>query len=275
MKTVKIGDLFSEVTDEFEIKWRNRHGSSVLSTGLKDLDQEVSGFAPGDINVFYSEPFEDELLSVLSINILSNLLLHYHKKIVVFGGELSLHNYARRIYSQMSKVQVLDMEVGHIRNDDWPRLSDSLTSANSADVQFLEPVIDDKIILEALTELSSKNIDELNCIFIHLNQHVLDDVEINRIIKLLKKVAIEHKVVVFIFIHKPHRGSKDYLDKIQRDLSYMPYVDKLFKMSWDERVNDSDRRSVFIDIQRGARTGQRVVQFLFDRKYSTLESVVC
>lgn len=273
MKTIQIRDLFSEVIDEFENKWKKRNAHAVLWTGLKDLDEEVAGFSPGDTNVFYSEPLDDELLSVLAINILSNLLLHYHKKIVVFGGELSLHNYARRIYSQMSKVRVLDMKLGHIRNDDWPRLSDAMTSINSADVQFFEPMTDSEIILEALTELATKHIDELNCIFIHLDQHMQDDAEIDRIIKLLKKIALEYKVVVFTFIHKPYRGSKGYLDKIQRDLSYMPYADKLFKLSWEERIRVSDQRSVFIDIQRGARMGQRDVQLLFDRKYSTLESL--
>lgn len=146
---VPIQETLNETLSRIEEMSKFDKKLTGLTTGYTDLDAMLSGFQKSDFVLLAARPSMGK--TALALNIAFNAALKDKAKVAIFSLEMSNNQLNQRMLSFISGIDLGKIISGKLEtSDDWTRLSDAITLANSLDMR-----IDDTPGI-SLTELRSK-----------------------------------------------------------------------------------------------------------------------
>ena len=116
MKEV-VADTFEYITNLHA----NKGIPDGVSSGFKDLDEQISGFQKGSLNVLAARPSMGKTAFALSIA--QNVALRGDKVVAVFSLEMPAVQLALRMLSSEARVDMNRIRSGHLGERDFERLA--------------------------------------------------------------------------------------------------------------------------------------------------------
>jgi replicative DNA helicase len=120
-KLIKIGDLLSDAIKEFERRADNQGVAfSGVTTGLKDLDECLSGFRPGQLIVLAAGPGTGK--TSLAANIMHHAAVKSKKNVLFFSLEMTQEEVVERILAFSANIDATRLRNGSLSPKDFNEL---------------------------------------------------------------------------------------------------------------------------------------------------------
>jgi len=103
-----------------------------VSTGFMDLDEKTSGMQPSDLIIIAGRPSMGK--TSLAMNIAENAAVGHKVPVAVFSMEMPGSQLAMRMMSSLGRINAHRMRTGKLNDDDWPRLTSSVSLLNEAPI---------------------------------------------------------------------------------------------------------------------------------------------
>lgn len=125
VKPVKLGDLIGPGMESLE-KSAAEGGGAVTgtATGFTSLDEMTAGLHSGDLVLLAARTSQGK--TSLAMNIARNVACSVN--VLVFSLEMSKQQLFLRMLSSEARVNSHDMRTGDIKDADWPKLANALTT---------------------------------------------------------------------------------------------------------------------------------------------------
>ena len=111
--------ILARTYDEIGRLAKNKGGISGVSSGLKDLDQVLTGMHPGELILIGARPSMGK--TTLAINIAANAA-RTGKTVAVFSLEMPREQIMMRILCAEARVDMQQVRSGSLKDRDWDRL---------------------------------------------------------------------------------------------------------------------------------------------------------
>ena len=127
-----ISKLLSEAVDRIDVLFRSQSAITGVSTGFMDLDEKTSGMQPSDLIIIAGRPSMGK--TSLAMNIAENAAVGHKVPVAVFSMEMPGSQLAMRMMSSLGRINAHRMRTGKLNDDDWPRLTSSVSLLNEAPI---------------------------------------------------------------------------------------------------------------------------------------------
>ncbi|CAN5809243.1 replicative DNA helicase [soil metagenome] len=117
-------DLLSQSFELIEKRYENKQAITGLPTGFVDLDRLTSGLQPGQLIIVAARPGLGK--STLCTNIATHVAVDLRRPVVMFSLEMSQMELVERVLSAQARIDNDRIRNGHLRDDDWPKLSQAM-----------------------------------------------------------------------------------------------------------------------------------------------------
>lgn len=281
----KISHLLGKTLDQINEMSLREGGITGITTGLADLDKQLSGFQKSDLVLIAARPSMGK--STLALNMALSAALE-QKSVAIFSLEMSKMQLTQRFLSQLSHINLQDIISGKIPEESFEQLGQAINILEDA------PIYIDDTSSISLTELRSKarrlsSKEGLDILFIDYLQLMTDGTgrgenrqqEISNISRGLKGLAKELNCPV-IALSQLSRAVEQRSDKrpmlsdmresgaIEQDadIVMMIYRDDYYNPETTERPNITD---LIIAKHRNGPTGS--IQMYFNKEHSKFTDV--
>ena len=206
---VKSFDIIEELA-------RNRGAISGVPTGFTDLDSLLTGLHAGELIIVGARPAMGK--TSFAMNVAAHASLNKGKKVAVFTLEMPREQIAMRVLCSDARVDMQRVRKGTLTNDDWIRLTQSLTPMVAApmyidDTAGLSPVM---LRSRCRRLMMDKGLDLIVVDYLGLmradGRVESRQLEVSEISRQLKAIALELKVPVMACAQLS-RANKDRQDK--------------------------------------------------------------
>ncbi len=130
--------------DQFidRLDYVQKHQGELLgvASGFIDLDKLLGGFQPSDLIILAGRPGSGKTSFALSL--MQNAAMKSRKRVALFSLEMSAEQLVQRLVSSRAVIDSHDLRVGHIRDEDWPKLVRATGELSEAQV-----FIDDSAVI--------------------------------------------------------------------------------------------------------------------------------
>mgnify|MGYP002757011838 CR=1 FL=1 len=276
----KISLILGKTLDQINEMSLKESGITGITTGLTDLDKQLSGFQKSDLVLIAARPSMGK--STLALNMALAAALS-KKSVAIFSLEMSKMQLTQRFLSSLSHINLQDIISGKIPEDSFETLGKAISILEEA------PIYLDDTSSISLTELRSKarrlsSKEGLDILFIDYLQLMTDgsgrgenrQQEISNISRGLKGLAKELNCPV-IALSQLSRAVEQRTDKrpmlsdmresgaIEQDadIVMMIYRDDYYNPETTERPNITD---LIIAKHRNGPTGS--IQMYFNKEHS-------
>ncbi|WP_300411139.1 replicative DNA helicase [Lagierella sp.] len=276
----KISLVLGKTLDQINEMSLKEGGITGITTGLTDLDRQLSGFQKSDLVLIAARPSMGK--STLALNMALAAALS-KKSVAIFSLEMSKMQLTQRFLSSLSHIDLQDIISGKIPEDSFETLGKAISILEEA------PIYLDDTSSISLTELRSKarrlsSKEGLDILFIDYLQLMTDgsgrgenrQQEISNISRGLKGLAKELNCPV-IALSQLSRAVEQRTDKrpmlsdmresgaIEQDadIVMMIYRDDYYNPETTERPNITD---LIIAKHRNGPTGS--IQMYFNKEHS-------
>lgn len=120
---VPIKDLLAEGFSTVEHLYENKEHVTGFASGFQDLDALTAGFHPGDLAIIAARPSMGK--TALALNIATHIGLE-NVPVAIFSLEMSREQLAQRMMCSEGKIDSHRLRTGHLRDEDWTRLSSAI-----------------------------------------------------------------------------------------------------------------------------------------------------
>ncbi|MBW3604742.1 MAG: replicative DNA helicase [Actinobacteria bacterium] len=117
-------DLLSQSFELIEKRYENKQAITGLPTGFVDFDRLTSGLQPGQLVIVAARPGLGK--STLCTNIATHVAVDLRRPVVMFSLEMSQMELVERVLSAQARIDNDRLRNGHLRDDDWPKLSQAM-----------------------------------------------------------------------------------------------------------------------------------------------------
>ena len=216
-----LGEVAVRSIDIIEELARNRGSIAGVPTGFTDLDNLLTGLHAGELIILGARPAMGK--TSFAMNVAAHASINKGKKVAVFTLEMPREQIAMRVLCSDARVDMQRVRKGTLTNEDWVKLSQSLTPMVAApmyidDTSALSPImlrsrcrrlmmdkgldliaLELKVPVMACAQLSRANKDRQD------KRPVLSD--------LRDSGSIEQDADVVMFLHREDYYNKDTEDK--------------------------------------------------------------
>ena len=114
--------------------WGNRKKGDItgVSSGFKDIDNQISGFQNSDLIVLAARPSMGK--TALALNIARNASIVNNMKIGFFSLEMSTQQLTERLLSSEAEISSHLVRIGKLPKRDWRKLSDAASKLSESDI---------------------------------------------------------------------------------------------------------------------------------------------
>ena len=212
-----LGEVAVRSIDIIEELARNRGSIAGVPTGFTDLDNLLTGLHAGELIILGARPAMGK--TSFAMNVAAHASINKGKKVAVFTLEMPREQIAMRVLCSDARVDMQRVRKGTLTNEDWVKLSQSLTPMVAAPMY-----IDDTAGISP-TQLRSR------CRRLMMDRGGLDlvvvdylglmrsdgraesrQLEVSEISRSLKAIALELKIPI-IACAQLSRANKDRIDK--------------------------------------------------------------
>ena len=129
-------DTIESVITTIENQFKNKASDTYVKFGISNLDQDLLGFAPGELTTINANNPED-LLSFTQ-KCLVDVVTKQDKSALVYSGNIPTEHYTKRILARLSQIDLLKLDRAAIEPSEWPALADTTTLLNKAKLWFAD-----------------------------------------------------------------------------------------------------------------------------------------
>jgi replicative DNA helicase len=147
-EAVRIKELMWKTMERIEARHRGDDSVRGVASGYVDLDAKTNGFQKSDLIIVAARPSMGK--TAFCLNIAANAALEAKQPVAIFSLEMSRDQVVERLLAAESFVDLHRLRSGHLRDDDYPKMSRAAGLLGTAPVW-----IDDTPAL-GLLELRSK-----------------------------------------------------------------------------------------------------------------------
>jgi len=148
-ESVRIKELMWQAMERIEARHRGDDSVRGIPSGFTDLDSRTNGFQKSDLIVVAARPSMGK--TAFCLNVAANAALEHKVPVALFSLEMSRDQVVERLLAAESFVDLHRLRSGHLRDDDYPKMSRAAGLLGTAPVW-----IDDTPAL-TLLELRSKS----------------------------------------------------------------------------------------------------------------------
>jgi replicative DNA helicase len=121
-----------EYFDKLDHLHERRDSIVGVATGFSDLDKMTGGLQKSDLIILAARPAVGK--TALSLSLAHNSALRYGHTIAVFSLEMSKEQLVARLLSMDAGVDQQRLRTGHINDDEWERISESVARLSAANI---------------------------------------------------------------------------------------------------------------------------------------------
>lgn len=125
-----ITTLLTTALDRVDELFRSDSHITGVETGFKDFDEMTAGLQRSDLVIVAGRPSMGK--TAFSINIAENAAISGKKSVAIFSMEMPGEQLATRMLGSLSRIDQQKIRTGNIADDDWPRLTATLTMMQDA-----------------------------------------------------------------------------------------------------------------------------------------------
>jgi len=147
-QVAKVSSLLDDAIRDFETRAENKGKANPgVLTGLKDIDECLNGFRPGQLVVLAAGPGTGK--TSLAANILAHTILHQQRTALFFTLEMTKEEVVERMLSTVAQIDSEKMRRGQLNDNDFQDLYDAAEDLSSCDLY-----IDDRSVVTPYDVLS-------------------------------------------------------------------------------------------------------------------------
>lgn len=109
--------------EEIQAASQLKDGISGIRSGFKILDEMLTGFQPGDLNILAARPSMGK--TAFALNIAENVLLKQGKPVCIFSLEMSREQLMKRMFSMLSHIDAQKLRRGNLTEAEWSELTEA------------------------------------------------------------------------------------------------------------------------------------------------------
>ena len=134
LSSKKKFEELSPMLDKVLEIWSNRKKGDItgVSSGFKDLDNQISGFQKSDLIVLAARPSMGK--TALALNIARNASVANKTKIGFFSLEMSTQQLTERLLSSEAQISSHLVRTGKLPKREWRKLSDAASILSELDI---------------------------------------------------------------------------------------------------------------------------------------------
>ena len=134
LSSKKKFEELSPMLDKVLEIWSNRKKGDItgVSSGFKDLDNQISGFQKSDLIVLAARPSMGK--TALALNIARNASVNNKSKIGFFSLEMSTQQLTERLLSSEAQISSHLVRTGKLPKREWRKLSDAASVLSDLDI---------------------------------------------------------------------------------------------------------------------------------------------
>ncbi len=117
---VRINDLMPQTMTHLENIMERGNPITGVPTGFIDLDEMLSGFQPGTLNIIGARPAMGK--SALAMGMAVNVATITDKPVLFFSLEMGRAELSQRILSSEGRVDSTKLRSGRLNDEDWRRI---------------------------------------------------------------------------------------------------------------------------------------------------------
>ncbi|PLX49066.1 MAG: replicative DNA helicase [Desulfobulbaceae bacterium] len=103
-----------------------------VPTGYDLFDRLTAGLQPSDLIIMAGRPSMGK--TALAMNMVQHAAMRYKVPVGVFSLEMSKHQLAMRLLCSVGRVDSNDLRTGHIKEQDWPKLTRATGELSTAPI---------------------------------------------------------------------------------------------------------------------------------------------
>ncbi len=276
-KYVSMKDALPEAYERLEKLHENKGMLRGVPTGIRDLDEMLSGLQPSDLIILAARPSVGK--TTLALDMARMSATNYDKSVLIFSLEMSSQQLVDRMLSAESKVNAWNLRTGRINGDnDFSRLRDSLDKLSKAKI-FIDDQPGNSIARMKATSRRIKAEKGLDFIVVDYLQLMTTsknhDSMVNQVTEIsrsLKSLAKELDVPVLALSQLSRaveaRGGKPRLSDLRDSGSIEQDADVVMFIHREDKGKDESERNniaeILIEKHRNGPTGK--VELYFDGK---------
>ncbi len=130
--------LAQEVIDQLEQAHKNKKRVTGISTGLRDFDEDTTGFQKGDLILLAARPGQGK--TALALNIAMNAVLDKKNPIPILFFSLEMNRYTlmERLVAAWASVDLKDIRTGYFPKDKWRDITTCLAKIQDSDLAIVD-----------------------------------------------------------------------------------------------------------------------------------------
>jgi replicative DNA helicase len=121
-----------EYFDKLDHLHERRDSIVGVATGFSDLDKMTGGLQKSDLIILAARPAVGK--TALALSLAHNSALRHGHTIAVFSLEMSKEQLVARLLSMDAGVDQQRLRTGHINDEEWERISESVARLSGADI---------------------------------------------------------------------------------------------------------------------------------------------
>ncbi len=276
-KFVSLKEALPEAYERLEKLHENRGMLRGVPTGIRDLDEMLSGLQPSDLIILAARPSVGK--TTLALDMARITATTHDKSVLIFSLEMSSQQLVDRMLSAESRVNAWNLRTGRINGDnDFSRLRDSLDRLSKAKI-FIDDQPGNSIARMKATSRRIKAEKGLDLIVVDYLQLMTTskshDSMVNQVTEIsrsLKGLAKELDVPVLALSQLSRavesRGGKPRLSDLRDSGSIEQDADVVMFIHREDKGKDESERTniaeILIEKHRNGPTGK--VELYFDGK---------
>jgi replicative DNA helicase len=116
-----VNALLKMSVEKIDERFRSDADITGLSTGLADLDQQTSGWQPGEMIVLAARPSMGK--TALALTFAEAALMTQDKPTLIFSMEMPADSLVMRMLSSVGRIDAGKLRDGSLTEEDWPKLT--------------------------------------------------------------------------------------------------------------------------------------------------------
>ncbi len=197
-----MSDLLRKTVDKIDVLYQKGGNYTAINTGFSDFDNLTTGLQPSELIVIAGRPSMGT--STFATNIVEHVAIDSGIGVAVFSMEMSAEALLLRMLSSRGKINQMRVRSGQLEEDDWPRLTDAVSSLNEANI-FIDdsPVLSPTEIQDRVQQLNIEHkiglivIDNLQLMKLQ-KETENREAEVSEISRELKLLATEFNIPVIV-----------------------------------------------------------------------------
>lgn len=131
-------EVLARVVDKVDDLYQNPNPSDVtgMPSGYLDLDMKTAGMHPGDLLIVAGRPSMGK--TSLALNIAEHVAIDQGAPVAIFSMEMGAEQLAMRVLCSVGRLDAQKVRTGRLTEDDWNRLTQSMTRMKDAHIHIDE-----------------------------------------------------------------------------------------------------------------------------------------